>query len=294
MPGKSFYPVNYYHLYLEAAWKFKNPLFAEMADRIYESALRSGRGVPGALWLYMTDEGLKDFEPELKGLPENYEVFYEPSGIVRRRNGDMVVTLLAGSPNFLFVQKGSLRCYVRMCASFFAVAQFKGGKLEKNQNGYSMDFTAVGSYKMPFDQPPGTSVWDSMDHSKRHYVNRMTLTFSTEFRFTGEGVEMKVATRGCDRVPMKMDFCFTGGCKIKGENFMVEGLPGNGMIAGSGKVGASLGTDRMEIGPAFMAHSYAADMRGSMPVDKSAYTVYFTAFTNVEKTIEIRTYKGEK
>lgn len=294
MPGQSFYPTNYYYLYLQAAYLSDNPVFAKMAELIYQSALRSDKGVPGAVWLYMLEENLRDFVPEQSELSNEYEVFYKPSGIVRRRKKDLMVTLLANSPNFLFIQKGHLRCYVRMCASFFAVAQFKPKEIIETDDGYSMEFTAHGSYKMPFDNPPGTSVWDQMDHSKRDYVSKVDLSFYVDVEFTDDGLSMRVRTEGCDRVPFKLDFCLTGGSTIKSENFMVYGIPGNGIIAGKSMIVASLGTDYIEFGPGFMEHGYAADMRGSQPVDQSSFTVHFTTYTNVNKTIEFKTGKGLK
>ncbi|MBN2557571.1 MAG: hypothetical protein JXB33_02310 [Clostridia bacterium] len=289
MPGKSFYPTNYYPIYLEAAYLLKNDSFAEMADRIFESALRGGKGVPGASWLYMTEEGLKDYEPGKGSIPDEYEVFYRPSGIVRKRKGAVGMTLLANSPNFLFVQNGNLRCYARICASFFAVAQFKAGEITRTDDGYRMEFTASGRYRLPFETPPSTNAWEEMDHSARGTVKELNLEFTVDISLGDDGAVMKVSTSGCDRVPLKIEFCFTGGCRLTGESFMLDGVPGGSVIASGGDVRAELGLDSLSVGPAFAVHRYASSMRGSVPQDMNGYTVYFTGYSNIDKTIEIKT-----
>lgn len=289
MPGKSFYPTNYYHIYLKAAYLKKNPRFAKMADLIFESAKKGAAGVPGNLWLYMTVDGLSEYEPAVEELPDEFEVFFKPSNIVRKRKCDFGVTLLGGSPNFLFVQKGRLRCYARMCASFFAVAQFKAEEILKTDSGYRMEFTAAGRYRWPFETPPNTSVWDEMDHSKRKSVNEISLNFAVDFIISDSGVMMDVKTEGCDRVPLKLEFCFTGGCSVDGPGFMIDGTAGNSIIAGDGIVKASMGLNEISVGPGFAEHKYASAMRGSVPKSKNDFTVYFTGFSNIEKTIEITT-----
>lgn len=287
MPGKSFYPTNYYHIYLKAAYLKKNPRFAKMADLIFESAKKGTAGVPGNLWLYMTVDGLSEYEPVVEELPNEFEVFFKPSNIVRARKGDFGVTILGESPNFLFVQIGRLRCYTRMCASFFAVAQFKANEITKTKNGYSMEFTASGRYKWPFETPPDTNIWEDMDHASRKSVNEVSLKFTIDLQIKDKSVLMDVKTEGCDRVPLKLEFCFTGGCAVNGPGFMVEGKAGNSIIVGAGEVKASLGLNEITVGPGFAEHKYAASMRGSVPKSNNDFTVYFTGFSNIVKTIEI-------
>ena len=287
MPGKSFYPTNYYHIYLKAAYILGSPRFAKMADLIFDSSMKSNGFSPGVLWLYMTETGLVDFESDFADLPIDYEVFFKPSKIVRMRKDDFGITLLGGSPNFLFVQKGRLRCYARMCASFFAVAQFKSDEIVKTDIGYRMEFKASGRYRWPFENPPETSVWGEMDHGQRKSVKELELKFTVDFVINENGVKMDIKTEGCDRVPLKVEFCLTGGCLVDGPGYMIEGTAGNSIVSGEGTVKASLGLNEISIGPGFAEHRYAADMRGSVPRSKNDFTVYFTSFSNIEKTIEI-------
>ncbi|MFO7637100.1 MAG: hypothetical protein R6W96_07310 [Clostridia bacterium] len=281
--GKSFYPSHYYHLYLQAGALLDNRAYLGFADRIHRN------NPQGDLWAYMIYGDLKELDTEPGQVPDSYEVFYPSSHILRKREGDLSLTILGGgSPNFLFLQKGRLRCYVRICASFFAVAQFKPVEITPVDGGYRMSDIARGSYRLPFDNPPPTSVWADMDHAGRKTVNHVALEYTVDVRPETDGVSLRVRTGGCDRVPLKVEFCFTGNSLVTGEDFHVNGTPGESLILGKGNVTVSLGTDRMILGPGFKTHHYAADMRGSLPKSSSDYTVYFTEYSNIDKTIRIR------
>jgi hypothetical protein len=174
-----------------------------------------------------------------------------------------------------------------MCASFFAVAQFNAGEIIKTHSGYRMEFTASGRYKWPFETPPGTSVWDEMNHSLRKSVKELFLKFTVDFIISDGGVELNIKTEGCDRVPMKLEFCFTGGCSVEGPGFMIDGTAGNSIIAGEGRVAALLGLNEITVGPGFAEHRYASAMRGSVPQSKNDFTVYFTGFSNIDKKVMV-------
>jgi hypothetical protein len=288
LPGKAFYPTNYYHIYLKMALLFKNGKYAKFADLIFESALRNGRGLPNVLWLYMLHNELKDFEIEFEEIPDQYEVFYQPSKIVRARNKNVGVTILGDSSNFLFVSNNNMRCYVRMCSSFFAIAQFKPSDIIKTEGGYQMTFAAQGKYRMPLDEKPATPMFEEMDHSSRKFVNYVDLKYIVDITILEDGAKFDVKTEGCDQVPIKIELCLSGNCIVKGSNFIVKGTPGESMIVGDGMIEASVGLDKLQIGPGFMDHYYTSAMRGSVPQSSGDYTVYYTGYTNIDKTITIK------
>lgn len=282
--SRRFLPHHYYHLYLLSAFLRDDPVHRGFADLLHRDKPQN------ALWLYLLKPGLREFEGEIMPIPEEFERFFPASRIVRNRRGDLSVTLLAGgSPNFLFVQKGSLRCHMRLCSSFFAVGQFCPGTIEKTSEGYRMSFAASGSYRLPFDTPPNTSVWSEMDHTKRRTVNHLNLIFAVDFTFTEHGVCFRVQVSGCDRVPLKLECCFTGNCVMTGEKFTMKATPGEWVIPGKGHVTAEMEGHRIRVGPAFASHRYAAGMRGSVLPSRQDYTVYFTEFTPVDTMVWIET-----
>jgi hypothetical protein len=286
-----FYPTAYYHLYLYMSYKLKNKQYAYMADYIFKSSIKWSKSVPNVLYLYMLKDELKEFECEMLPIPENYHVYYEKSGIVRVRKGDASYTILKNSSNFLFLQKGSLNCRMKMCASFFAKAQFKAQEILKTQNGYRLSFKTQGYYRMPFEEAPPTPDWHKMDHGKRQLVNILDLVFNVFIEEYENGLEVRFIAEGCDRVPVKVELCFSPHCMVQGESFAVLGEPGQGIVVKSGFVQARKGTDIITVGPGFGNHTYAASMRGSEPQSKSDYTIYFTDFTNMDREIRIELFK---
>ncbi len=287
MPGKAFYPTTYYHIYLKMAYLYNNGQYAQFAHLIFDSSLRNGQGIPNALWLYMLHEELKTFEIDLIPLPDTYENFYEPSNIVRARRKNIGITILGNSSNFLFVTNNHMRCYVRICSSFFAVAQFKPKEITKTTTGYQMTFNAHGRYLLPFNEKPPTSEFEKMDHSKRDTTNHLDLDYTVDITLLDNGVKLDVKTTGCDNVPIKLEFCLTGNCVVKSDNFIAKGKPGNSLIVGNDYVDAFVGNDGLTIGPGFMEHYYTDDMRGSVPKSNSDFTLYYTSYTNIDKIIYI-------
>ncbi|NLC68387.1 MAG: hypothetical protein GX754_06305 [Clostridiaceae bacterium] len=285
-----FYPTAYYHLYLYMAYKLKNKEYAYMADYIFKNSVIWSAGYPGVLYLYMLKDELKEFESEMLPFNDNYHVYYRNSGIIRARKGDATYSILKDSSNFLFFQKGSLKCRIKLCASFFAKAQFKAQEIMETRNGYRLTFNTQGFYWMPFEEAPLTSDWRKMDHGKRQRVNVLDLVFNVYIEEYEKGLEVSFTAEGCDRVPVKVEFRFSPPCMVHGETFALQGEPGQSIVAKSGYVHVRKGIDTVTIGPAFANHTYATGMRGSEPQSKSGYTIYFTDFTPVNRKFRIELF----
>lgn len=295
--AKKFYPLPYYHLYLYMAWKKGYGQYMKMANYIIENVEKWGIApdknlLARYLYIFMLNPELRN----LKGLseaalPVNYDKFFEKSGVVRVRKGDYSYTILQENSSFLFFQLGELRLNLKIAASFFSVAQFKAEELQKTEDGYSMSFTAQGSYKLPFENPPVTSDWWEMDHSQRDVVNHLELKIIIRLTNLTEGIKLQVMTEGCDRVPFKVEFAVTPRSVIEGESFILEGQAGDSLVAKKGKLIIKKGLDSVEIGPAFGKHNFATRMRGSEPASNQHYTIYFTDFTNLDREIIIKKFE---
>lgn len=283
----SFFPANYYHIYLWAALIFGDNRYAGFADAIFRQGVEEGRSIPGVLWLYMLKPELKEFNPPLEAYTEDYEKFYPGSNIFRKKSGKHSVSLIANNPNFLFVQQGNLKLYMRVCSSFFAVAQFVAGKVEQTAEGYRMTYTGNADYRWPFETPPPTSDWHQMDHDKRKRVNITSLTYTIDFVMLPDGVSVKVHTDGCDRVPFKMEFAVSPNCTVSGKCFTLAGTAGNHIAVSEGDVKIISGMDTIKISDSFCKHIYHAGMRGSIPKSRNDFTIYFTDFTPVDRMVNI-------
>ncbi len=281
-----FYPTAYYPLYLYMAWKMKDGRYACMADTILEEGYRRNN-LPPLVSFFMLHPEIKNFQMETLPLTADFEKFYPKSGIVRVRRENTSYTLLKNNSRFLFFQAGSLRCYMKLCASFFAVAQFKAQELQKTENGYRLSFTSQGCYRMPLDQPPMSPDWSLMDHSSRRKVNMVELKLNVDVLETAGSLSVHIASQGCDRVPAKVELCFSADSAAEGENFIIHGDAGGSITVKSGFITVKKGMDQIRVGPGFAKHAYTSRMRGSEPRSAAEFTVYFTDYTPVDRNITI-------
>lgn len=285
---KKFYPARYYHTYLYMGMVDNNDRYLTMASHIIENSDKWQYNLGDNLYLFMLKPEFKDVRLTKKSsLPINYERFFERSGVVRTRRGKMSFTLLKNNSSFLYFQVGELICYLKICASFFARAQFKAQELKKTATGYQLSFQTQGSYRLPFADAPEISDWWQMNHEQRETGVVVDLKMIVQVKEIDKGLNIKVKTEGCDRVPLKLEFCFTPGCRIMGEGFSVYGKPGQSLTATSGFINIKKGTDIMKLGPAFGKHTYTDNMRGSEPVSNHGFTIYFTDFTNIERDLSL-------
>lgn len=289
--GGKFYPGHpYFHIYLWAGYLFNDKRYLKFAEQIFEDSLYSGRGVPGPLWLYMLIPELKEFEPDLTGaeVPEIYSAFYPGSDIYRRRDGFWSYSIIANNPNFMFLKCGDIQVYLRICASFFAVAQFMPKRLEKTDTGYRMFFHSHGEYRLPLENPT-TPVWREMDHSKRGVVHACDLDFTVEFTDLPDGVRLRITTEGVAEVPFKLEYVVSPNCRVETADVVTEAAAGNQITVKHGQIRLEHPTGpEITIDGGFASHLYHSGMRGSVPQAKDAFTIYSTCDTPVDRTVEIR------
>jgi hypothetical protein len=157
-------------------------------------------------------------------------------GLSGVRKGNWSYTLLKDNSSFLFLHNGNVRCYVKLCASFFAKAQFKASTLEKIAEGYRMKFSTKGYYRMPFEEAPATSDWRKMDHSLRKTANELELNFYLTIKELDEGLEINLVTDGCDRVPLKLELGFTPYTWVESDCFVFKSKPGDDMVLKDGYI----------------------------------------------------------
>ena len=287
-PGMAFYPTRYFYIYLQGAYFMKDSRYAAFAHQVMEQTIKYGRAIPDVLWLYMVYDELQEYEPEIGLLEKNYEMFNPVSSIYRKVEDDFSISIIGNNANFLFLQKGDIKCYVRLCASFFMLAQFKPEKVIREGDEFVLTFSVEDKYWKAFEEKPATSVWKEMDHSARGTCNPQKLTIIARIKVTGKNIDMNISTEGTDRVPFKAEFVITGGSDITGEFFDVKGFPGQYIMPHQGMVKAKYKKDTIEIGPAFSEHTYATNMRGSVPKSGRGFTIYFTDYTNLDRDIQIK------
>lgn len=287
------YPAHiWYYLYLWAGEKFGNPAYIKFAEKMLEDAVMAGRGMPCPLWLYMEKPQLKSFEMDTDGvqIPDRYHAFYPNSNILRVRKGDFSYTLLAGNPDFLHVKFGRAAFTVRMCASFFAVAQFAPATVQKTAGGYRMTFSGHGEYKGLFPVPPDSPDWDKMDHSLRPVLHACELDFTLDVTDLEDGVKLAITVDNTPRVPFKLEFQIPAGTRLETGHVIMDTVAGGSIVVKQGNArleNVETGS-QVTIEGLFGAHMYHRTMRGSIPPMDGAFGLYATAFSPVRQDVVLR------
>ena len=284
----------YYPQYLDMAYRTGKSLYAAVANYAMRIMQENNRLSPNCLTLFMENPRLAPFIADngtkIQEFPEarNYEKHYEDSGIVRIRRGQRTVSMLTNNSEFLFFRHRGIACSLKICASFFAVAQVKPQQITRSAGGgYILTFEAEGSYWMPFSVPPEDPDWRRMDHGGRETVKKLKLRFTIHVSEIENGISVTIESEGCDRVPFKCELCLEPDCMVTGEGFTVSGHAGENIVLKSGSIVVQKEEDCLSIGPGFGLHNYTQDMRGSEEPKRGAFTVHFTDYTPVRRTIQI-------
>ncbi len=283
----------WYHLYLWAGELFGNSQYLKFAQEMFDAAIRNGLGAPSEfLWLYIDRPQLKSFEPDLTGveLPGEYHSFYPNSRILRVRKGDFSYTLVSRNPDFMHVKFGNQTMTLRMCSSFFAVAQFEPEIIEKTETGYRMTFRAHGQYKGLFPEPPESPDWDKMDHSKRPVIHSCDLDYTLEITDLEDGVSLHIRVDNTPRVPFKLEFVLPAGVRVETDQVVLTATE-NGELTlkhGDLRIEDMPSACAVTVSGLFADHLYHRNMRGSIPPRAKSFTVYATGFSPVDRTVSLR------
>ena len=281
----------WYYLYLWAGELFGEKKYLKFADDMFNASVMNGLGCPGQLWLYLDRPQLKTLEPDLTGavIPDSYHSFYPNSRILRVRKGDFSYTLLSRNPDFMHIKFGRQTMTLRMCSSFFAVAQFEPETIVKTETGYRMTFRAHGEYKGLFAEPPASPDWDKMDHSKRPVIHSCDLDYTLDITDREDGVSLHIRVDNTPKVPFKLEFVIPSGVKLETEQVILT-------TTANGELTIKEGDMRIEDMPTgsevmvrglFAEHTYHRNMRGSIPARPNYFAVYSTDFSPVDRTVEI-------
>ena len=292
-----YYADQYLIIYALAGYLRNDATLASVAMKIYENMLARGRGV-GFVNEFLLYPELKtwEFTPVSDAIPTNYEKYQPKSNIVRKKCGDVTYSFFAKNPSFLHIDAAGIHMQMRLCSSFFAVAQFFPQNLEKTERGYKLEMRAHGEYKLPLENPDGvtTKNYWSIDYGARATVQPHDLDMSVEAIFSDDGVELEFDVSGCDKVPTKIELAINPGLLCEMGDVALITSAGAGAFAKSG--GArfeSAAGDVLTVDGLFCRHIYADHMRGSLdPVD-GAFTLYATDFTPIKRTLKIRVTKAK-
>ena len=283
--AESFFPTRYYELSLQLAQTFSDGRYASLAAMVLSQTTGTER--PACLSLFLANPKLRSLDIEPSGLPTNYERYWADSQIIRIRRNIRTLSLVTDRSPFAFIQVGELRCAVKFCASFFAVSQFRPTELKPHVGGYTMRMHSTGHYQSPLGLLAETSVWHQMDHRLRGTAKTVNLDMEVSVSETSSGWMFQFETKGCSRVPAKIELLLPNDATLHAEAFAVDAHPGGHLLLRSGQLTVRRGAYRIRVYPGGAAHTYTRQMRGSEPQSLKHFTVYFTDFTPVARRLYI-------
>lgn len=285
--GKKVYPGEYYYEYLYLAYKNNNKHYAAVANKIMEDIIDRGLMAPDCLNKLMLFPELITYETEGNGFLESYRKYYKDSGIVRVKKKDISYSIIEKGSRFLYFQVGAISTYLKIGVPFFDQREYKVQSIEEIKDGFILNYNAKGWYYKPFKEKPATSDWWKMDNKSRDMVYIPDLNITVTVKDIDEGITVNICTSGCDRVPLKLELGFSTDTQIKADSFMCDGIAGGAVTVVSGNIEVKKGMDVIKVGPAFGEHNFAGGNFGSEPRSLDHFTIYFTGFTNFDRTITL-------
>lgn len=294
--GRKVYADTYYILFLLVGWLLKRPDLGRMAEWIYQDCRGRGAYPNGVEWLLLFPE-MDGYGAEEPFTPpfQRYDRLFPASDIARIREGRWSCSLLRGKANCLYFQHGAFSVYLVIYGNLCDRRNFLADTLEKTDDGYRMRAHAAGWYYLPFDEPPATSDWWAMDNpNTRQRIEGLPLDTTLTIIKQPDGVDLRLTTEGIDQLPLRLEFAFLPGGLVRTEHFIQPALPGGSVNVLDGSVTAiGPGGEGISIGPAFGEHCVQQRMGGAYPLSAGHHTVFFTAYTPVDRVIRIRAVDPE-
>ena len=292
--GQKVYPDGYCFLFLMTGYLLEDEALASWGAWCWETAAAHGR-LPAFLgWLALVPELEAYGQRRACDLRQAEQVnrLFPLSGIGRYRRGDWSCTVMTGRPNFLYFQHGEntvcLSVYQNVCAE----RNFIPETLEKTENGFRLTGSADSWYYLPYEgEGPGTSDWWAMDnaHTRKKQIRDRLLT-SVEVAFREDGAEIRFRSEGLSGVPVRLEWGFAAGSRLRNEHFLLQAEAGGCMTVCGGNLQAEPGDHGViTLGPAFGRHDVRNRMGGAYPLSRDRFTVFFTDFSPFERSMVLGT-----
>ncbi|MFO7636710.1 MAG: hypothetical protein R6W96_05345 [Clostridia bacterium] len=297
--GKELYPFAYYENYLMAAHYLGNAHFAHLADYFLDMTNRYVKDksplsilrFPKPLALYMLNDKIRETELEKTAFDmENYEHFYRESGIVRIRKGNISTTVLANNDVFFKLQNGNLSVFARFAASFFGnYGRFIPESIEKTGNGYRLHYHSDRGYVRPLGKPGNVIKDGRINTEGRDFTHMQEYDVTMDITPVEDGADIHISSKGVENLPCKLELIFPPDGYFDSEQAQFKASQGQHVMLKYGSFEYTRDDDVLRVEGAFGGNTaYHHDLRGSLPQESNAFTVYFTDFSPTEKSVRIR------
>lgn len=226
--------------------------------------------------------------PATSPIPENYVRDLPRSGITRIRRDTLSATVIhRGNSRWISVHHGNVVINaIRVASAFFGKGQFRPTEFERKGDELFFYQSLEGPYYQPISDPEQLPVRQEeygVKRGRRDVSEVCTLDYEGRVHETTRGLAVSIRATGTKGVPLAVEINFRAGATLTG----AESLGNDRYLLREGMAKCTVGEDVIQIGPGMAAHRYV-QIRGAE--DKlSGPSVYLTAYTPFETTLEIQT-----
>ncbi|MEE2752484.1 MAG: hypothetical protein VX910_00765 [Candidatus Latescibacterota bacterium] len=289
--GQKTIPIGLVDSYYALARQDDNGFFAACADWLWDL---NPSGGTWAIHPFLEHPEWREDNLEREPLPDSYAKVYPVSGMWRVRRGKASATSAKGITAPFSLTYGNVELTaVKVCASYFAVAQFNAAEMSGDEKGVTLHDPGRGSvHESPgYYQPIGTSVtsqeWGAVRRTRDHYdLPPFDVEMKIEEVEGGFDLTARTSEEGLDKVPFQIAFDFVPGGELDLDSGAVQGRAGEIALLKLGHAVYHIGDDAISIGPGVYGHRMWS-MRGSESTSQ-LFRVLLTAVTPVDQKVEIR------
>lgn len=285
--GRKQYADKYFYQYLYLAEKYDIETFDHAAHKLIKDNMERGDEAPDCIHILMLQPQLQSYSFKGYGFLEEYRKYYQDSGVVRVKTPDFTYSLLKEASKFLFLQAGSTSIYMRIGVSYCSTRSFKPQHILVEEGKTVLQYESKGWYYLPFKNDVGTSDWWQMNHSQRDILNNSNLKLQVEVIEQEDGIDVRVTSEGCDRVPVRVEVCVPDQSIIENEYFYTKAEAGRSMILRNGEVNIHHDEQVITVGPGFGTHEFEGHYSGEER-NEHTYTLSFNEYTQLDKTVKLR------
>lgn len=291
------YPKNYYNEYMLMGERHHIPAFLQMCNRIMDICDDKGLLAPDLLNYYLLHPEWMQIEEAVSYHDEDYRAYYKNSGIARVHSKDYTFTVMKDKTDFLYFHDGTIKVAMKVAGSFVQYRAFSGDSMEEIPGGYHLHQTMRGWYYLPWtdEQRPDTSDWWQMDNDRRDKTEGPDMdidVYVTESE-QRDGVDVRVVTGGVDGAPWRIEIAVMGADFLQNENVAQYLRGGEAITIRKGMTRVQSDRDAIIIGPAFGEHHFMEGKEDSEGRMAGASTIYFTAYTGFDQTIQLRNVRTQ-
>jgi hypothetical protein len=284
-----YYPLRHYLNVLFLAHHYKDGFFAGMAEYLLTQMEKKKYELPNYLFTggkedvhtpliqYLLDDSLAD-DISSAELVWDGHWYYPINGVVRKRDGNVSLTLIRDREVFLKYQNGSNTLTAKIASCFFGQGYFVPTTLEKTEYGYKMTASTEQGYYKPLNEKIGIKEFYDI-RQKREKVHVQKHDTVVDIVLDGNDIKVKVGIDGAENVPIKIELMLSAGGRLETEDIIINGDAGNNLILKNGGAAYTLDRNVINIKNGVAAHWNAGNMRGTRPASSDHLTIYMTGFT---------------